>query len=199
MKPISIRSNWPKSGWFMITLIVLCITTIFASSINPLLRFDRVAIYAGELWRLITGHFVHLGAYHALMNILGLILIRLIFPTDLTNKNLPIAMLFIALSSSLALLICSPQLDWYLGFSGVLHGLFAFCIALHLRPGISLDWLILGALVVKLSYEQLPAYDANYLMDYIHAPVAVDAHLYGALAGMIWAVLSRCRLVFPHR
>ena len=176
----------------MITLIVLCITTFFASSLNPLLRFDRSDLYAGEVWRLITGHLVHLSAYHALMNILGLIMIRLIFPADLSNKNLPTAMLFIAASSSLALLICSPQLDWYLGFSGVLHGLFAFCLVLHLKPRISLDWLILGALIVKLSYEQLPAYDANYLMDYIHAPVAVDAHLYGALAGMIWGGLIRC-------
>lgn len=182
----------------MIILIVLLITTIFASLMNPLLRFDRGDIYEGEIWRFITGHLVHLGTYHALMNIIGLLLIRSIFPAAINNKNLPKAILFITVSISLALLICSPQLDWYLGFSGVLHGLFAFCIVLHLTPRISIDWLILVTLTFKVINEQLPGYDANYLMDYIHAPVAVDAHLYGALAGMIWGVFIRCRLISPH-
>jgi rhomboid family GlyGly-CTERM serine protease len=198
LKPISIRSYWTKLGWFLITLLVLLITTIFASLINPLLRFDRGGIYEGEIWRLFTGHFVHLGAYHALMNIIGLFLIRSIFPVSIDNKNLPKAILFIAVSISLALLLGSPQLDWYLGFSGVLHGLFAFCIVVHLTPRISIDWLILVALIFKVINEQLPGYDANYLMDYIHAPVAVDAHLYGALAGIIWGVLTRCRIISPH-
>ncbi|MFT6904138.1 MAG: rhomboid family GlyGly-CTERM serine protease [Oleiphilaceae bacterium] len=182
----------------MITLIVLLITTIFASLMNPLLRFDRGDIYEGEIWRLITGHFVHLGIYHALMNIIGLLLIPSIFPAAIDNKNLPKAILFIAVSISLALLTCSPQLDWYLGFSGVLHGLFAFCIVLHLSSKMSIDWLILGALTFKVIYEQLPDYDANYLKDYIHAPVAVDAHLYGTLAGIIWGLLTRFRLIPPR-
>lgn len=198
MKPINIRSYWTKLGWFMITLIVLLITTIFASLMNPLLRFDRGDIYEGEIWRLITGHFVHLGIYHALMNIIGLLLIPSIFPAAIDNKNLPKAILFIAVSISLALLTCSPQLDWYLGFSGVLHGLFAFCIVLHLSSKMSIDWLILGALTFKVIYEQLPDYDANYLKDYIHAPVAVDAHLYGTLAGIIWGLLTRFRLIPPR-
>jgi rhomboid family GlyGly-CTERM serine protease len=198
LKPINIRSYWTKLGWFMITLIVLLITTIFASLMNPLLRFDRGDIYEGEIWRLITGHFVHLGIYHALMNIIGLLLIPSIFPAAIDNKNLPKAILFIAVSISLALLTCSPQLDWYLGFSGVLHGLFAFCIVLHLSSKMSIDWLILGALTFKVIYEQLPDYDANYLKDYIHAPVAVDAHLYGTLAGIIWGLLTRFRLIPPR-
>ena len=132
------------------------------------------------------------------MNIIGLILICSIFPHALDNKNLPRATLFIAVSISVALLIGSPHLDWYLGFSGVLHGLFAFAIVMHLTPRMSIYWLALALLTFKVIYEQLPGYDASYLTNYIHAPVAVDAHIYGTLSGLVWGVLIRYRSTPPQ-
>ena len=179
--------------------IVLLMTTIFPSLMNPLLRFDRGSIYEGEIWRLVTGHFVHLGPYHAAMNIFGLILICSIFPDAIDSNSLPKATLFIAVSVSVALLICSPHLDWYLGLSGVLHGLFAFAIVMHLTARISILWLALAALIVKVIYEQMPGYDASYLTNYIHAPVAVDAHIYGTVSGCFWGVLVRCRPTLPQK
>lgn len=198
LKSNSLRSYWNVSGWFTIILITLLLTTVFASLLDSLLRFDRPSINQGEIWRMFTGHFVHLGAYHALMNIIGLILIWSMFPAALDNRNLPKATLFIALSISVALWIFSPQLEWYSGFSGVLHGLLAFGIVLHLRRGMSIYWLALVALMCKVIHEQLPGYDASYLMNYIHAPVAVDAHIYGTLAGLIWGVFVRYRATPAH-
>jgi membrane associated rhomboid family serine protease len=32
------------------------------------LRYDRVGLADGQLWRLLTGHFVHLGLEHAALN-----------------------------------------------------------------------------------------------------------------------------------
>lgn len=196
MKSKSIRSSWTQSVWFFLTVIVLMLTTIFGSYINPILRYDRDEILVGEIWRLITGHFVHLGTYHAFMNLFGFILIRIIFPKVISNQYLLVAIVFMAVSISFALLISSPQLDWYLGFSGVLHGLFAYCIVLSLNAKLSIDWVILLVFIFKIVNEQLPGYDANYLADYIHAPVAVDAHLYGFLAGIICSVLIKLKVYF---
>ncbi len=182
-----------RSGFFLIQL-VLVTTAFFATSLNPLLQFDRSAIHEGELWRLVTGHFVHLGNYHALMNMVGLGLIQVIFATEFTCKKGFVALLFITLCISLALLAFSPQIEWYLGFSGVLYGLLALGLTLNLGGQFSVYWVGLIALVVKVGFEQTPAYDVNHLMSYIHAPVVVDAHLYGMVAAMILgAFWNYCR------
>lgn len=160
-------------------------TTIFAHSINPILSYERGNVYQGEIWRLISGHFVHFNTYHALMNMAGFILIKLLFPTKSDNKLLPLAIFFIALSSSLALLIEAPGLDTYQGFSGILHGLLAFFLVVHIKRRPTFDWLILFALIVKLTLEQLPGYDMEHLKDVIDVPIAVNAHLFGAFAGFL--------------
>lgn len=187
-----LRSWWVLVGGFAIIQLVLLLTTLFESSMGPLLRFDRPGIVQGELWRLVTGHFVHLSAYHALMNIAGLILVYSIFPYALQSKYLLRATLFIGVSISVALWIGSAHLAWYMGFSGVLHGLFAFGLVMHLTSKLSLYWLVLAAMLIKVIHEQLPGYDTNHLLHYLHAPVAVDAHLYGVLTGLIWGGWIRC-------
>ena len=49
--------------------------SLLPNAIRELLRFDRGGIAAGELWRLLTGHFVHLGVSHTLLNLAGLLLV----------------------------------------------------------------------------------------------------------------------------
>jgi len=153
--------------------------------LNPLLRFERDGIFQGEVWRLITGHFVHLGVYHGLMNAVGLVFIHQVFSSSLPNGRFCYSVLFISLFISVGLLLLSPAMAWYLGFSGVLHGLFVLGVLLQLDRHFSLYWLVLLGIVVKLVYEQLPGYNTHYLDAYIHAPVAVQAHLYGAVGGGI--------------
>ena len=43
------------------------------------LRYDRDGLRQGELWRLLSAHFVHLGPVHALMNGIGVVLLVLLF------------------------------------------------------------------------------------------------------------------------
>src|ERR1700741_1791930 len=46
------------------------------------LSFDRTAIASGEWWRLLSAHFVHLGAEHAALNGLGVVLMWALFARD---------------------------------------------------------------------------------------------------------------------
>lgn len=84
-----------------------------------------------------------------------------------------------------------PAVAWYLGISGVLHGVLAAAVVARLRRGELEGWALAGVLLAKLTYEQIHGampFDGGM-------PVVVDAHLYGALAGMAAAVA----LQFPPR
>ena len=130
-------------------------------------------------WRLLTGHFVHLSFEHAALNSLGLVLMWALFARDYTPRQwLPIVLGAI-LAIDAGLWMRDSTIAWYVGSSGLLHGVMAAGTLAHLRRR-DLDGWVLGVfLIVKLGYEQwsgqLPFAEGSV--------VVVDAHLYGALGG----------------
>ena len=58
---------------------VLLALAWWGEPLRGLLRWDRAALSAGEAWRLVTGHFVHLDLEHALLNVAGLVLVAWLF------------------------------------------------------------------------------------------------------------------------
>jgi rhomboid family GlyGly-CTERM serine protease len=147
-----------------------------------LLRYQRGAVFEGEFWRLLSGHLAHLGWSHLLLNLAGLGLVWGICGNALSEGMWGALILLCALGVSLGLLLFNPLLQWYVGFSGVLHGmLVAGCLAGWTRG--EHERLLLFVLVAaKLGWEQwagpLPGSEAG-----AGGQVVVDAHLYGALAG----------------
>ncbi len=166
-------------------LTALCVgLTLFGQMGLEWLRFDRVAIEAGQLWRLLTGHLVHLGWPHLAMNLGGLWLIWLLYGRSLGDRQWLVLIACSAIGISLTLLAFDPGLGWYVGLSGVLHTLIVVGIVVELRrhplPG---EWLLLALIAAKLVWEQrhgsLPG-----SAELAGGPVIVDAHLYGALVGL---------------
>ncbi|HRP88091.1 MAG TPA: hypothetical protein PLS34_11320, partial [Gammaproteobacteria bacterium] len=88
------------------------------------------------------------------------------------------------------LLLFSPAVHWYAGFSGVLHGLLAAGAIVGLGRTPAMAGLLLGGLVLKLVLEQL-GLGTTGTAQLIGASVVVDAHLYGALAGGVGALSLR--------
>jgi rhomboid family GlyGly-CTERM serine protease len=80
---------------------------------------------------------------------------------------------------------------WYVGSSGVLHGVMAAGVLAQVRRGERDGWLLGAILVAKLGYEHwvgaLPLSGRD--------PVVVDAHLYGVIGGAAAAALLRPRSV----
>ena len=151
---------------------------------RELLRYDRLAIGGGELWRLLSGHFVHLGWSHVALNAVGLVLISYLIAARFSSIQWLLISLLIIMGIDLGFWILEPQLAWYVGLSGVLHGLLAAGVASGMRDGHSDSWIIGGLLIIKLIYEQLvgpiPGSEGSSGGD-----VVVAAHLYGAIAGAL--------------
>lgn len=171
-------------------------------------RYDRVAIAAGETWRLATGHLVHVGATHFALNLLGLVLMKELLWDGLQARHGFALMTTSAIVIDLALWYRYPGVDWYAGLSGVLHGLWAGCALIGLltagarcrrigliAPGKMFPWLINGAalllLCAKIWVEHrtgpIGGADAR-----IGASVVFAAHWYGAIAGVGYALLLFC-------
>jgi rhomboid family GlyGly-CTERM serine protease len=145
------------------------------------LRYDRDALAAGEWWRFVSGHFVHLSLEHALLNALGLVLMWALFARDYRPSAWVLILACSMLAIDLGLWTRDSTIRWYVGSSGALHGVLAAGTLAHLRRGDFDGWILAVFLVAKLAYEQwsgaLPFAGGTM-------PVIVDAHLYGALGGL---------------
>lgn len=116
--------------------LTLALVTIFVMLAGPdaqrELRYERSSVFTGEVWRLFTAHFVHLGWTHLLMNLIALGLIwGLVWRTLRISAWLAIHFVSM-LSVSVGLMIFTPTLEWYVGLSGMLHGLFVAGIIANL-------------------------------------------------------------------
>jgi rhomboid family GlyGly-CTERM serine protease len=160
----------------------LCLFFLWAVGDQVLdgLRYERGALANGQLWRVITGHLVHASASHLALNLAGLALMVALFPGEYSRREWCLVGFASAFAISAGLWWLQPQVHWYVGLSGVLHGVLA--------AG-ALGWwrtqprLLAGALtavlLLKLVWEQWHG-ALGWSGD---LTVIVDAHLYGALGG----------------
>ena len=151
---------------------------------NALLAYDRYALQGWETWRVITGNLVHTNGYHLLLNLAGLLLLWLLFAEHLTAFRFLKVFIWCCLGTSLGIYWYSPDLIWYAGLSGALHGVFAWGACRDITKNVVSGWLLLVGVLVKVIYEQI-AGSATGMAELIDANVAVDAHLYGTLSGIV--------------
>jgi rhomboid family GlyGly-CTERM serine protease len=154
------------------------------------LRYDRTALAAGQEWRLLTAHFVHLDFDHAALNSLGLVLMWALFARDYRPRQWLAILLGSIAAIDAGLWLRDSTVAWYVGSSGALHGIMAAGTLAHLRRRDIDGWILAAFIVLKLAYEQsagaLPFTDS-------HSGVVVDAHLFGTLGGAGIAAFLRPR------
>ncbi len=170
-------------------LAALCLTAlVFGEPLRDQLRYDRSAIAAGEVYRLLTGHFVHLGLSHTLLNAFGLGLVWLLVGGAFSVIGW-IATLGIVIGViDLGFWYLMPSLDWYVGLSGVLHGLLVAGLVGSLRVR-RWESLILGAVIAaKLVFEFVVG-PVPGSAEAAGGAVIVEAHLYGAAGGLLGGAL----------
>lgn len=153
-----------------------------AESGREWLRYERDAIAAGEAWRLLSGHLVHLGWSHLGLNLAGLALVWYLVGDALTPRRWAVVAVASVIGIDLGFWWLEPQLEWYVGLSGALHGLLAAGLVAGWNRIGAQPWLLCGALLAKLAYEQvagpIPGSQTS-----TGGTVITAAHLYGAIAG----------------
>jgi len=181
--------------WLLPTIIsgIAVIVACFGESGREALSFFRPAIAQGEFWRLATGHLAHLGWSHLVLNLAGLFLVWYIVGAAFEWRHWLIIIVVTVAGMDIGLWYFEPQLLWYVGLSGLLHGLLAAGIVGAFRSG-RIEVRILAALLAaKLVYEQLfgPLPGSEHTSG---GPVIVASHAYGAVSGAIAAALIRIRV-----
>ena len=151
------------------------------------LRYERDALASGQLWRLLTGHLVHLDLRHALVNVLGLALMWALFARDYAPRQWLAIVLAAIAAIDAGLWLWDSTVTWYVGSSGALHGVMAAGTLAHLKRREPDGWLLALFLAGKLLYEQT----VGALPFSGSSAVVVNAHLYGVLGGgAVGAVLK---------
>jgi rhomboid family GlyGly-CTERM serine protease len=182
-----------RTNFFALLItLVLCtsIASIYPNSLQ-LLMWDRAAIDAGQWWRLLTAHLVHLDVRHLLLNIFGLLLIVEILCQTMTALDFISLLFTCALGVGGLLWYLQPSLQWYAGLSGVLYGLWAAGAALTWLSGRQGLAICAGiALVAKLIL---------FNHSVLSMPIVSVAHVYGAASGLLWVCfwwLSERKVIF---
>ncbi|MDB5761194.1 MAG: rhombosortase [Herminiimonas sp.] len=176
-------------------------------------RYDRAAVLSGGGWRVLTAHLVHLNTMHLLFNLIGLLLL-----CELLWNDMPLLHAFgmlgaTAIGISVLLFCFHPELAWYAGLSGSLHGLWSGCALAGWQPVPAringrfaappskwqrprLSWPMprwIGAagmalLAIKLAIEFCYG-PSERTVRAIGGSVVTISHLYGALIGICYVLL----------
>lgn len=190
----SLLTSLNGDGRYGFTLLALCILLLLPELAGEWARaglsYQRTNIAAGEWWRLITAHLVHLDLEHALLNTLGLVLMWSLFARDYRPREWLMIVAVIVAGIDTGLWLRDTNVAWYVGASGALHGIMTAGTLAHVRRGDLDGWILAVFVVLKLTYEQL---SGALPFNESGEPVVVNAHLYGALAGLIGALAVRPR------
>jgi rhomboid family GlyGly-CTERM serine protease len=178
-------------GWRAWALLALCLMLVIPATLGPAtvdaLRYERTAIAAGEWWRLLTAHWVHLSLEHALLNAAGLALLWVLVAREYTGLRWLLIVLASMVAIDAGLWFRDADVAWYVGASGVLHGVMAAGALGRVRRGERDGWILGAFLVLKLCYEQLAG---PMPMSAGLGRVIVNAHLYGAAGGLAAGLLA---------
>jgi len=113
-----------------ICLVALLAPLAGGDALRAAWRYEPAAIAAGQWWRLVSAHVTHLDTHHALLNAAGLALLWALFARCYSPRQWLVAALICLAVIDAGFWLLSPQLQWYVGTSALLHGVFACgCIA----------------------------------------------------------------------
>ncbi len=156
------------------------------------LRFDRALLDDGQVLLLFSSQLVHLNWSHWALNMAGMAMIALLFGRYGSALYWLWVVAVSALAVGVGLWWLNPELRWYVGLSGALHGLMLAGILREMRINRVAGGVLLLLIVLKLAWEQfsgaMPGSESL-----IEGRVVVDSHLYGAVGGVtaygLWCVV----------
>jgi len=177
-----------RYGWVLVGLAFAAMVLLWlgGDAVRVALRYEREAVLSGEIWRLLTGHLVHFDLRHLALNLVGAALMVVLFAAGYSMAQWLWILAASVIAIDIGFLWLEPQLIWYVGVSGVLHGVLAAGAVAWWRTESTWMAAALTAIVVsKLGWEQWQG--GLHLSGDL--PVVVAAHLYGAIGGLFAALV----------
>jgi rhomboid family GlyGly-CTERM serine protease len=180
--------------WTTMALVALALAAWLVPGANETLQFDRAALAAGELWRLITGHVTHWTSSHLAWDLAAFVVLGVLVERT-SRRLLGLTLATSALAISAAVWLFEPHLATYRGLSGVDSALFATWAATAIRHAAgkrqwsTAGWIAAAALgfAAKTAVESLAQSTVFVAADPTFVPVPL-AHVAGAGAGLLVAV-----------
>ena len=160
---------------FLLVLVVL-------QDNMALFVFDRAAVGQGEWWRLLSAHFTHSSASHALWDVLAFTGVTVCLSQYGVKQMVVSVVVGIAAVDGLLLSDLS-SLDYYCGLSGIIFSpLFLLCYHfLQANRGI-VGFLPMAIIFTKLIWE---IHVQNTLLVDTPWPAYPEAHLAGLMGGLL--------------
>lgn len=181
------RLIFSSLGISLAILLAVFMLALFPDLSFPIFSQERVALARGEWWRIVTSHFVHFGWPHSLMNMAAFAIFAFAFAQEFSAQRFLLLIVFCCTAVGYGIYFLNPEYEVYAGLSGAIHGFFVAGLLLNKRHRFWLNGLLAAALFGKVLMEQQPNYQATELQSLLPVAVAYDAHLYGAIAGLIFA------------
>jgi rhomboid family GlyGly-CTERM serine protease len=173
------------SFWYVVASLLVMVFLQISDSQN--FRFQQDWIQQAEFWRVITAHWIHFNWQHLILNGLGLVFCVAIARPVWSIGRWIVYNLLLAIGISMLFTWLNPELDWYVGYSGVLFGVFLLAaIELFKTERIIASLLGIGV-CSKVVLEQTSSVTVT-TSDFIGVPVIIDAHLYGLLLAVTIAL-----------
>jgi rhomboid family GlyGly-CTERM serine protease len=167
-KPETIETTpwWHAFRWTLLLTALISVANIgllpavqgWFGGLTEWLQFDRDAILAGQLWRLVTGNLVHWSMEHFLLDVGAFLVVGLMVEGYL-KQNYAWILLASAVAVGCGVLAFAPEMTVYRGLSGVDSGQFAaaLCVesATALRDRRRWIWVApaMSIFVIKIVYE----------------------------------------------
>ena len=190
-----LKSTHLQNGPYAIAFLISTLLYVWYGFVSEVSIFDSSLAFArqqavtGSWWQWLSAHFVHSNFVHYLVNMIGLGLLWMLHGEYASAKSFVVNFVIIALGISVGIYLFSPSLGWYVGMSGVLHGLFAWGVVIDIYRKRKTGYLLMIGLVIKLIDEQFFS-TSHFMADLIEVGVAIDAHLYGAIVGLVLGIID---------
>jgi len=167
--------------WPHLTLMALMLI-LFGLFSPPTLWLDQLLTLNDQWWRLFSAHLMHTNMAHLGMNLLAYLILVITFRHE--KHQWLVLGLFLILALGISSLLLEFTQAHYLGFSGVLHGLYLFYLIAYIRGYLIFHLVFLAAILIKITLEQqgiaLHATETQLLLG---TPISYASHLFGSIIG----------------
>jgi len=176
---------------FTLALVMISFSLSFSPAIKSAFIYDREAILCGEVWRLITAHFVHLSTSHLFYGIVCLGVVGWIIEARRYPYFSWICILS-AVNIGMVLLLFEPGMYFYGGMSGIIYAavLYLCLMGLHASgPRRLISLITIVAALFKIFFEfcsREPIFASQGSFPFEVVPLAHAAGALTALGAYMW-------------